>query len=105
MKTSEVNTYQVDIYIAGDYAVARQVCREFCTSGFCVSVSPVDFIYTGGEESGVKIHLINYPRFPAEPEALWAKAIELADLLRARLFQHSYSVVATDRTLWASLRA
>ena len=104
MTSTESPTFQIAIYIAGDRQQAKQVCREFCATGFCVSIEAVDFIYTGGEETGLRVNLFNYPRFPSEPEALWAKAVDLADQLRARLFQHSYSIVATDRTLWSSLR-
>ncbi len=44
----------------------------------------------------VRVGLINYPRFPSTPEAIFERAVALADLLRDRLCQHSYSVVATD---------
>lgn len=105
MTRIEVPTYTAAIYIAGDAHAAREACRAHCMEvGLCVTVEPLDFIYTGGAESGVRIGLINYPRFPAEPADIWAKAVSLAELLIVHLHQHSASVVATDRTLWLSRR-
>lgn len=94
-----------DIYMAGDIAVAKQVCREYCLRvGLCVHVEAVDFIYTGGEEAGFKVGLINYPRFPSDAEDIGRKAAELADALRERLYQHSYSIVGPVETIWSTRR-
>jgi hypothetical protein len=76
------DTIRFDIFMAGDLAQAKQVCREYCFNvGLCVTVEPLAFIYTGGEESGFRVGLINYPRFPTTAEALHQHATELADLL------------------------
>lgn len=98
-------TIRFDIFIAGDLAQAKQLCREFCMlEGACVTVEAVDYIYTGGEEAGVRVGLINYPRFPSNAEELFAKAGRLADLLMDRLCQHSYSIVGPESTDWYSRR-
>lgn len=100
-----VDTLRYDIFIAGDIVQAKQVCREFCFEvGQCVTVEPLDFIYTGGEESGVRVGLINYPRFPSSNEKLWDTATTLADRLLARMCQHSYSIVGIDKTVRFSRR-
>jgi len=104
VKTLEAQTYTADIYIAGDYDIARQVCREYCMRGQCVTVTPTTFTYTGGEEVGVRVGFINYPRFPKEQQAIWDAAIELAQLLIERLCQHSALVIATDKTQWMTRR-
>lgn len=104
MIRQEVPTYTVAIYLAGDLADARRICREFCMRGLCVTVEPIEFIYTGGAETGVRVGLINYPRFPAKPEAIFAAAEELARVLIEGLHQHSASIVATDKTVWLSRR-
>ena len=91
--------------MAGDFAQAKQVCREYCYSvGLCVTIEPVDYIYTGGEESGFRIGLINYPRFPSTEESLSDRASSLADILLTRLCQHSYSIVGPRETVWFSRR-
>jgi hypothetical protein len=56
--------HQYDIYIAGSYEAAKEICAEFCEDGFCVSVAPVCFVYKYGREDGVRVTLINYARFP-----------------------------------------
>jgi hypothetical protein len=99
------NTIRFDIFIAGDLTVAKQVCREHCFSaGLCVTVEPVTYIYTGGEENGVRVGLINYPRFPSTHDELLNKARELAEKLMHRLCQQSFSVVGPHRTEWYSRR-
>lgn len=98
-------TIRFDIFIAGDLAQAKQVCREYCFDvGLCVTVEPVAYIYTGGEEAGVRVGLINYPRFPTDADSLSSKAKELADSLMERLCQHSYTIVGPDQTEWFSRR-
>lgn len=98
-------THRVEINIAGDVKTAEQVCREFCMEvGLCVTVTPTMFVYTGGAEAGVKIQLINYPRFPSTPDTLMLTAQQLAARLQKQMCQHSYSIVADNETFWSSLR-
>lgn len=98
-------TIQFQIFMAGDLAQAKQVCREYCFDvGLCVTIEPVDYIYTGGEESGFRIGLINYPRFPTTHDALYGRASELAEILMLRLRQHSYSLAGPVFTHWVSRR-
>lgn len=105
MKTVSATTFTADIYIAGDAASARHVCRKYCMdTGFCVTVAECEFVYTGGQESGVRVGIINYPRFPDSPENLLTRAMDLAERLRAELCQHSYSIVTPDTTIWVSER-
>lgn len=99
------NTVIVSIFIAGDLNQTKQVCREWCMSvGACVTVEPVDYIYTGGEEAGVRVGFINYPRFPATEAYIVERATALALLLMDRLCQQSFSIVAPTETVWHSRR-
>jgi hypothetical protein len=99
-------SYQFDIYMAGDIEAAKRVCRVYCDEvGFCVNISPTVYVYAGGEESGFKVGLINYPRFPTDHQAtLWRHAFHLADQLRVALGQTSYSIVGPETTVWKSWR-
>lgn len=97
-------TFTAQIYMAGDINQAKQVCRRFCLVGLCVTIEPLDFIYTGGEEAGFRIGLINYPKFPADPEHIKATAVLLANTLRDSIFQDSYTIVCSDETQWDSTR-
>lgn len=101
----EVPTYTIDLFIAGDVADARRICREQCKAiGLCVTVTETDFIYTGGAEAGVRVGLVNYPRFPCSPDELWLKAWQVAEALKRGLCQWSYLLVAPDKTRWYSDR-
>jgi len=98
-------TIKIEIYIAGDLDQARNICKEWCMEvGACVTVDPTEYIYTGGAETGVRIGLINYPRFPTTYEELLSKAEQLSDRLMRGLFQHSYSIVTPSETIWFSRR-
>lgn len=108
MTRKEVPSYPVSIFIAGEYDRTVQHCNDFCDyHGLCVTVTPTEFVYTGGREKGSIIGLINYPRFPSTPEAIFARAEELAlSLLEHLRFppQQSCTIQAPDKTLWISFR-
>ena len=98
-------TWWARIYIAGSVAVARQTCSRVAMSiGLCVTVTKTDYIYTGGQESGVIVELINYPRFPKETYEITAQAMTLASTLMVDLYQGSASVMTPQKTVWMSRR-
>lgn len=103
-KSVIVPTYRADIFIAGDRADAERICKAFCMEGLCVTVTPTEFIYTAGAEPGVRVGLINYPRFPAARSAIRETALRLTETLLDGLYQHSASVVADDETVWVTRR-
>jgi hypothetical protein len=93
MKHEKATSLDYTIYIAGDLEQAKQTCREWCMRvGGCVTVEPVAYIYTGGEETGVRVGFINYPRFPATEDILRSRACD------------SYSIVGPRETEWFSRR-
>lgn len=85
--------FHATIYIAGSMQTIEETCREFCLKGLCVSIMPATFVFTGGAESGAAITLINYARFPKEPEAIVQDALELTHALLFSCCQRSASVV------------
>ncbi len=104
MKTATAPSTAISIYLAGDYDDARRACRAFCEEGLCVTVERCAFIYTRGEEAGVKVGLVNYPRFPNTPEALSTTARRLAEHLLTALFQWSVLIVGPAETVWLTSR-
>ena len=94
-----VDTHIVTIYTSGPIKVIEHVCRESVfNDGHCVTVKPAKFIYTGGEEFGVEIGLLNYPRYPETAQNLVVRAKELAiDILKAT-YQRTALVVGTQFT-------
>ena len=98
-------TYWAKIYIAGPIDVAKQVLRLLAKKkGMCVTIEPTTFIYTGGEEEGYVVGLINYPRFLRTEKEIWDAAIELAHTLREQTGQDSFTVMAPDNTFWCTDR-
>lgn len=97
-------TFTAEIYMAGDVSIAKQIIREYCLSGFCVSIEKVDYIYTMGEESGFVARVINYPRFERGKEEIKEKSTSLAMNLMFGLHQGSVSIVFTDETVFLSRR-
>jgi hypothetical protein len=98
-------THWVKIFISGPIEVGKQTLRKECLrQGLCVTVEPTTFIYTGGEEAGYVVGLINYPRFPTTPEHLWARAIGIAEDLMRDTHQHSVLLMDPTNTQWISRR-
>jgi hypothetical protein len=95
------DTYTARIFVCGEAADLRRLCRDFCTErSLCVRVVPVSYLYTGGSQEGFEVTLINYPRFPTTPEALREEALRLAFELVHGLAQQSATVEFPDGTLY-----
>lgn len=102
-QTETVETWHVDIFMAGDIAQAKQIAREFCyENGFCVTIEPCLYIYSGGEEEGFRVGIMDYPRFPLGKVELNDRAYVLAGLLRYRLRQASFTMTTPEETVWYS---
>lgn len=97
-------SYQYEIYIAGPYERALDICAEYCERGFCVSVSRTCFVYRHGREDGVCVTLINYARFPTSRGQLRHAADKLASALMDGLHQGSYSIVGREESVFVSRR-
>lgn len=103
--TATCRSWPVQIFIAGDAAKAAETCRAYCDeAGLCVTITATTYVYTGGSEPGVAVGLINYPRFPADPNAITDTAIDLGWQLHAALGQQSFTVQTPGITLWFSTR-
>lgn len=91
-------TFSATIFIAGDLEKIKETCRKFCLVGACVSVTPQDYVYTGGMESGASVVFINYPRFPDKKSEIRSKAFKLAELLMRGCCQRSCTIMFSDAT-------
>lgn len=106
MNKQSCPTFSCEIYIAGPLEVAKQILRKECMrEGLCVTIEPTLFIYTGGEETGYRVGLLNYPRFPIEDTStLVDKARNIALLLLEETYQHSVLLKYNDTTEWFTKR-
>lgn len=102
------NTFMANIYVGfregyGDilhtYDEAEQILQEYCnTISYCVTITKTKFIYKNGDEDGVIIGLINYPRFPSSRKEITSKAKEIAYRFLEKFAQNRISVVCSDQT-------
>jgi hypothetical protein len=105
MTTKTEHTFWAKIYVSGPIKSAKNIIRKSCLSkGLCVTIKPTLFIYTGGEESGYVVGLINYPRFPSDEASIESRAIELANELMTGTFQQSVLVMTPHQTTWLTTR-
>lgn len=101
VQINEVETFYANIHVAGDYDVARSACREIAYGfGFCFQLHKVDYVYSGGEESGLLIRVINYPRFPRTPEEITKLTVEFAKIIADKLCQKSFTVETKTDTMY-----
>ncbi|MDX9798581.1 MAG: hypothetical protein RBT05_06980 [Bacteroidales bacterium] len=95
----------INIWIAGNIEIIKQTCRKYCMDiGLCVTITPISYIYTGGQEEGVCIGLRNYPRFPCSEEELEDKAMALTTLLLVDACQFSAMLEGSTETIWITRR-
>lgn len=105
MRTAVESTHVIRLYLSGPIEAAKQAIRASCLrAGLCVTVEPTLFIYTGGEEAGFVVGLLNYPRFPTTPEALEGRARELMHELLDATHQHSALMVGPTQSEWITKR-
>lgn len=107
VKVKRCETAWAKVYIAGSVPTLEQVCREFCLDGCCVTVTPTNYIYTFGEESGAEIGLIHYPRFPkgaGAQEQITRQATNLGFAMMYRCHQGSFTVMDPEMTYFHSRR-
>jgi hypothetical protein len=105
MKTLTERTHQIRLYLSGPIDVAKQILRWECLDeGLCVTIEPTTFIYTGGEEAGYVVGLLNYPRFPSSPAKLSKRAREVMYALLEGTHQHSALMVGPTFSEWVTKR-
>jgi hypothetical protein len=79
---------------------AEKICQTYCDkNSYGLTIEPTRFIYKNGWEDGVKVGLINYPRFPRKPIEIKNIALEIASELKSHFRQERVSIVFTDETI------
>ena len=67
-------------------AEALELCQEYCNEvGLCVTVTPTTYVYKDGQEPGIVVGLIRYPRFPETD--LWHHGRALGRILKSAFGQ------------------
>lgn len=113
MKKESVKTFWATIYIGfkncdtgkivGTIKKTRRICQRYANDiSLCVTIKPVKYIYYKGNEKGVEIGLINYPRFPERPKQIEIYALGLAEKLMLAFEQYRVSIVMPTETIMLS---
>lgn len=98
---ASVKTSYVTIHMAGDLTTAIQCAREYTyQKGACFQITPCEYVYTGGKESGITARVICYPRFPKADDVLLAEAQEFAFILAKKLCQKSFTIETSNNTIY-----
>lgn len=98
------DTHWARIYIAGPKYKAEEVCRQFAECGACINIYETNYIFKYGEQPGVVVEFINYPRFPKEKLDILDQAITLGKLLLSQMNQGSFTIQTPDKTLFFDRR-
>lgn len=104
IKTDNCSTFWAKIYIAGPKHKAEDVCRQWAERGACVNVYETNYIYKYGEQTGVVVEIINYPRFPKTPSEITLLALELGFKLLDAMNQGSFTLQTTENTKYYDRR-
>lgn len=99
---ASVKTWYATLHIAGNIDVAKAfIQKRILNDGACFQIAPVDYVYSGGAETGMTIRCIHYPRFVENgPEKLLERLMILANDLALELGQKSYTIETSDRTTY-----
>jgi hypothetical protein len=81
---------------ADAYDIIKEFIKEYPT---CVNVTRNHFLYVNGEEPGICVEFINYPRFESSYGEIERKAIKLATRLMKGLKQNRVSIVMPGTTI------
>lgn len=101
VEIASVRTSYVTIHMAGDLDTAVQCAREYTyTKGACFQITPCEYVYTGGKESGITARVICYPRFPKTDAVLLTEAQEFAFILAKKLCQKSFTIETSNDTIY-----
>ncbi len=101
IEESIIESFRIDIHIAGDISTARATCKRFVWHNHsCVTIKEQDFVYTGGLESGVCVGIVQYPKYPVSHVKLIENAQYLAQNLMIDLHETSALIVTDIDTYW-----
>lgn len=104
----EVDTFVATIYVGfrEEYSdilhnmkEVEVICQKYCNENpLCVTITPTKFIYKDGFEDGCAIGLMNYPKFPSNPDEILQKAIAIAEIFIIEFKQLKISIVCNNKT-------
>lgn len=88
-------------YYGEEFAInsVYDLCRKYVNEKkYCLTVTETKFLYFKGEEHGIAIGLINYPRFPINKKKILKHAFNIGEMLLKELKQYRISITTPDKT-------
>ncbi len=77
----------------------RKLCDEFVNeTKDCVTITPTEFRYVDGNENGVVVGYIQYPRFPRSKREILKRALMLAEILMIELNQYRVTITTPNKS-------
>lgn len=77
----------------------RTICDAWVNEvGDCVTITPTEYRYVKGNEPGVVVGYIQYPRFPRSKKEIRRRALELGRRLMAGLSQYRVTVTTPNKS-------
>jgi len=78
----------------------REICQNFSDAhGDCMTITSTEFIYKDGNEPGVIIGWINYPRFPRENNEIMNNALIIGNKLLKELKQNRVTITTPENSI------
>ena len=108
---SNCKTFYADIYVGlnpgydSDISYSKELVEKLIVDfidtfkrKFAVNVQDTTFIYPGGKEQGIKVSLIQYPRFIVKEGEILNNALNLACYLTKHLEQFRCTVISSSQS-------
>lgn len=95
-------TWYATLHMAGDINVAKAMIQKMILNeGACYQFAEVDYVYSGGCESGFTMRCIHYPRFPENtPEKMFNRIEKHSRLLAEELGQKSFTIETSENSFF-----
>lgn len=108
-----VDNYEAKIWLGlregytDNIFTTEEVCKEICDYCTevkqCVTISPTNFAYVHGEEPGLIIGFINYPRYPYSEAEIRNRAQNLTERLMKKFKQYRVTITFYPAVLEGSV--
>lgn len=106
MTITEIKSFNIQIWVGlkdnfleWDFSSLENFIQNHVNDlGECITITPTRYIYTNGNENGVVIGYINYPRFPKDEAELIKRSLDLAEKLMFKFNQCRVTVTTPNKT-------
>lgn len=105
----QIDSYNVQIYCGlkegydgkvHDLEEVEELMQKFVDeNNECVTITPTKFVYTKGNEPGVIVGLIAYPRFAKSDFIIKERAVEIGKILMVAFKQNRLTITTPEQSI------